>query len=214
MVSPRLAFIWRSYNCSRIYVPTIRSRLMVASFLFGKWIYSKFLVCFACMSNSILYFKGRVLFSYRGISMLFFIFMISFVFIPLVRESTGYMIVVYAISYLLIISIIVFYFGWQLCYFGVSSKQLIIRNPIFFWWRRTILFSEIKSIRIDMTTIGRRSRPYGPYYLRVFFDSLKTQKFYAGTLNGRKWALLSEELEKNEIKVTNMVPYVPFRDML
>lgn len=65
-----------------------------------------------------------------------------------------------------------------------------------------------------MTTYGRNSRPYGPYYLRVFFDGFKTQKFYAATLSGKKWALLTSELERNGIRVINTCFYIPFREML
>jgi hypothetical protein len=124
------------------------------------------------------------------------------------------MIIFYTIGYLVIISIVIFYFGWQMCYFGISEKQLIVRNSIFFWWQQTILWTDIKSIRIDINVIGRPSRYYGPHYLRVFFDDFKTRKFYAGALNGRKWASLSAEIELNGVRIINTVPYVPFRDML
>lgn len=167
------------------------------------------------MANSIPYFKGRILLSFRGISMLVFIFFTSFIYILLVKDLKDYTIIFYTIGYLLIIGTIIFYYGWQMCYFGISDKQLIIGNSIFFWWRRTILLTDIKSIRIDMTILGSfHNGYYSPYYLRVFFDNFKTQKFYAATLSGKKWASLSEELKKKEIKVINTVPYIQFRDML
>jgi hypothetical protein len=166
------------------------------------------------MANAIPYFKGRVLLSFRGFSMLLFIFFTSFIYVLLVRGLKDYTLIFYTVGYLLAIGTIIFYYGWQMCYFGISDKHLIIRNSIFFWWRRTILLTDIKSIRIDMITFSRPTRTYGPYYLRVYFDGLKTQKFYAGTLSGRKWALLAEELERKEIRAINTAPYVPFREML
>lgn len=168
------------------------------------------------MSKAISYFKRPLLLSYRGILSLVIVTGAGVLCSGLARKEPHYA-AVYLIVYIVAALTLVCYQATKLDYFGVSDKALVIRNSLFFWRRREILFPAIKSIRIDADYIRAPGLSLGwgtPYYLKVCFEDQEQERFYAGGLGGKQWSRLTAELVKYQVRVINTCPYVPFRDML
>lgn len=169
------------------------------------------------MPIPVTYFKRNPLLSFRILPPLIIILVFGILCFDTVRKGAQFS-AVYITLYVIAILGVMLYLGKNMHYFGVSDKALLIRNSIFPWQYREILFSDIKSIRIDMNTFGWNSvwgsRWGEPYYLMIFLKGSGKEMFYGSTLNAKQWALLTIELEKYNVRVINMCPYVPFRDLL
>lgn len=163
--------------------------------------------------GEVLFFKGKLLLSRRGLGMCFWIAMAStctFCFNQIDLCPPSLLIFGYGLS----VARIIFTYARHFNYFSVSEKQLIVYNSIYFWQQTEILLADIKSVRIDMDAY-KNSRRMPPYYLRLFLDQLKTRKFNASTLNRKVWIALATELEQHNIRVVNTYPpEIFFRDML
>lgn len=165
------------------------------------------------MSKPIAYFGGQIVTSAKGILMFSLLALSGFIIFDQVKNVT-HPFVIFLLCYLPVAAILLCYYGLQMYYFGISGKLLIIRNHVFFWHFRSIPLAEIESVRIDTDTLTAWGKEYSPYYLRVFLGSLKTRKFFAATLSGKKWSQLTEALEQRNIRVVNTHPYVPFKEMM
>ncbi|RYD52199.1 MAG: hypothetical protein EOP52_08490 [Sphingobacteriales bacterium] len=94
-------------------------------------------------------------------------------------------------------------FNSQYCYyFGVTDNELIIKNHIRRWYRKSYLIQDIKSIRMETSTNKIDSDS-----IRIFITPASYQLYYAATLTGKRWHLLEQQLEAKGLRVNNFISY-------
>lgn len=158
------------------------------------------------------YFNGKVLLSWRGCYMCTTLVIVCCL-ISGITALSGLPRILSLLCYMAAIPVTVFCFAGQFNYFSITSQHLNIHNSVYFWWRRSIPFSDIKSARIDMDILKRRN--ISSYYLHIFFNDLRSKKFFAAPLRRKTWAALTTELEQHNISVIDAhPPEVHFKDLL
>lgn len=88
-------------------------------------------------------------------------------------------------------------FSWQMYYFGLTEKHLIIRNHNYPRMAKIYQLSDIKEVVFE--------HPYGTRLdcMRVITIDYKTKLYPAQTLRNKTWLKMKRELEKNGVKVRN-----------
>ena len=96
--------------------------------------------------------------------------------------------------FFLITPIIMFYLGlgWQLNYFLISNKRLIVKNHFLFWTNREFDIRNI--IVVNFEHPHKRSMA-----LRITTKDFKSKMFSAGSLRDRHWIQIKEKLERSGI---------------
>lgn len=86
--------------------------------------------------------------------------------------------------------------SYQLHYFILTDKFLIVKNSIWFWRKDIYSLDNIREVVFE--TPHRLSTS-----MRVITKDFKTKLYPAGSLKDKTWKLLREKLKSREIKVRN-----------
>lgn len=105
---------------------------------------------------------------------------------------------VWLVAFLICLGII--FFWWLssfMCFFGVSDKYFIVRNPNLFWVKKIYRLGDIKEVVFEQQDSNM------PYSLRIISVDFESDLYMAGTLRNKKWRQLQENLEDKNINVRN-----------
>ena len=81
-----------------------------------------------------------------------------------------------------------------LYYFGITEGELIVKNHLLFWIKKTYRLEDIRDIVLESS--GKL-----PNRMRIIFKDYRTKKIYAGTLWDRDWRALKIALESSGVSV-------------
>lgn len=142
-------------------------------------------------------FAGNALLSTNGITLLLSALALLFLVPQHRHKVTDPFLVTYSAP-MLVLPLLYFALGAQMCYFKVSDKYLIVRNQFLPWYRRSYRLDEIKDIVFE--------RPYKrSYCLRVNARDFSSKSFSAGSLRDDGWKALKKKLEKAGIRVRSEI---------
>ncbi len=140
-------------------------------------------------SEEFKFFKGDATTSFRGIASYFSIIFGLFIICLICPYN-----LVLSLIYLLVFLFLFSFMSWQMCYFGVSEKHLIIKNQNFTWYKKIYNIENISGILIYSPSKRADS-------LFITTKDNITYVYPAGTLRKNDWALLISALHDNGIKV-------------
>lgn len=134
-------------------------------------------------------YKGNQFFTLQGIVL--WVCIAFFIFIALkVGMWPAFLFIVVFLSFL-------FYnLSWQMHYFKLSDRFLVVKNNNLFWKKDVYPLSDIREVVFE-------TRAKMPICLRVITNEYKDKLYPANTLYMRTWLALKAQLESKNIKVRN-----------
>jgi hypothetical protein len=139
-------------------------------------------------------FNGNHILSVNGI--MFYGFMIFVLFMIFQKPNE----IVEKIDKIFFISIIGLIlcslFSYQMNYFIVTDKLIIVKNTIWFWINKVYLIEDIKEIVIEQPHKSSIS-------LRIITNDFSSKIYKAGSLRDKTWTKLKENLIQKKLNIRN-----------
>ncbi len=139
-------------------------------------------------------FNGNHFLTFNGIA--FYGWFAFFAYLFIIKDNNPFS----NITGLIILPILILsfpaLFSYQMHYFIVGQKFLIIKNTIWFWRKDIYQLSDIKEVVIE--TPHRLSTS-----LRVITNDYRDKLYPAGSLRDKTWRQMMKQLKNSKIKVRN-----------
>ncbi|MCD6013702.1 MAG: hypothetical protein K0Q79_3564 [Flavipsychrobacter sp.] len=151
--------------------------------------------------QSFKYFKGNWLTSYRGIMLVAWTIMLSWLVVVMYTPEDIGGVIVWSMLFIPFFWV----FGVPLYYFGVSAESFKIKHHLFFWWRKEYRFIDIEQILFDQS--DSRSMAKNALRLTVVLKNNKTHQFQASTLRLRHWRALKKCILGKPVKLIDKIEF-------
>ncbi len=87
-------------------------------------------------------------------------------------------------------------FSYQMHYFLLTGKNLVVRNSIWFWRKDSYEITDVREVVFEIPHRLSTS-------MRIITTDFRDKLYPAGNLNDKTWLKLKTELEKNGVTVRN-----------
>jgi hypothetical protein len=148
------------------------------------------------MKNNIKKFSANHFLSEDAIYIyLFTLFTVSLLFVDMTSQKNpeGFIKGMFLISFFLFVVL-----TYRMNYFILTTDEIIIKNPVWFWKEIKIPFEEIEKVSL--------TQPFrSPIKLIIKCKYVKQKSFYSSTLKMNTWRNLKKELLENKIIVDDNI---------